>query len=121
MPLNESEFQSVADALMVSIEDAIIDTEASSDVDIDCELVAGVLTLTLENNGSKIIVSRQPATAQIWVAAKSGGYHFVYQDETRQWQCTTTDEPLPELLLRVLQEQGADLAGDLARIEALQL
>ncbi|OIP08324.1 MAG: iron donor protein CyaY, partial [Betaproteobacteria bacterium CG2_30_59_46] len=27
-------------------------------------------------NGSKIIVNRQTATREIWVAAKSGGYHF---------------------------------------------
>jgi len=67
--VKESEFQALADGVVLAIEAAI----DASGADVDCELSGGVLTLTCENNASKIILSRQPALAQIWLAAKSGG------------------------------------------------
>ena len=45
--------------------------------DIDYETSGGVLTVTFEN-GSSLIFSRQPPTHQLWLAARSGGYHFEY-------------------------------------------
>ena len=66
--MNETEFSQYCDDLMLAVEESIDD----SGEDIDYETSAGVLTLTLEANGSKVIISRQPAITQIWVAAKSG-------------------------------------------------
>jgi CyaY protein len=100
--MNETEFNQLADELMLSIEEAIDDSGA----DIDYENTAGVMTLTIETNGSKVIVSRQPAMAQIWVAAKSGGYYFNLTDN--EWVCTTTSETLQGLLARVCGEQGEE-------------
>ena len=59
--------------LMFSIEEAIDD----SGVDIDYENSGGMLTLTCEVNGSQIILSRQPAMREIWLAAQAGGFHFI--------------------------------------------
>ncbi len=98
--MNETEFNQLADELMLSIEESIDDSGA----DIDYENTAGVMTLTIEANGSKVIISRQPAMAQIWVAAKSGGYYFNLSDD--DWVCTTTSETLQGLLGRVCDEQG---------------
>lgn len=98
--MNETEFNQLADELMLSIEESIDDSGA----DIDYENTAGVMTLTIEANGSKVIVSRQPAMAQIWVAAKSGGYYFNLSGD--DWVCTTTSEILQVLLARVCEEQG---------------
>lgn len=48
----------------------------ASGIDADCEFKgAGVLEIEFAN-GSKIIVNSQAAMREIWVAAKSGGYHF---------------------------------------------
>lgn len=100
--VNESEFNVLADELMLALEEAIDD----SGVDIDYETSAGVMTLTIEADGSKVIVSRQSAMGQIWVAAKSGGYHC--NREEGQWRCSTTTETLPELLSRVCTEQSGE-------------
>ncbi|UTW45159.1 iron donor protein CyaY [bacterium SCSIO 12696] len=100
--MNESEFTQIADQLMIDIEEAV----DASGVDIDYEGNNGVLTLTMEANGSVVIVSRQTAVAQIWVAARSGGYHFTY--ESKQWICTTTRETLQELMARVCTEQAGE-------------
>lgn len=98
--MNETEFNQLADDLMVAIEEAV----DHSGADIDYENTAGVLTLTIEANGSKVIISRQPAMAQIWVAAKSGGYYFNLSGD--DWVCSTTSETLQGLLGRVCEEQG---------------
>mgnify|MGYP005985653551 CR=1 FL=1 len=97
--MNETEFSQYCDDLMLAVEESIDD----SGEDIDYETSAGVLTLTIEANGSKIIISRQPAIAQIWVAAKSGGYYLNHSEDG--WICTTTSETLSELLQRVCEEQ----------------
>jgi len=111
--MNEVEFDQCCDDVMLAIEEAI----DLSGEDIDYETSAGVLTLTIEANGSKIIISRQPALCQIWVAAKSGGYYFNREDPNASgsnnndsnkgsdWICTTTEESLGELLQRVCSEQ----------------
>ena len=100
--MNSTEFDDIAETLMLAIEDSIYD----SGVDIDCESAGGVLTLTCENNGSKIIVSRQPANHEIWVAARSGGFHLAFKEG--QWLCAVTGENLSELLARVCQEQAGE-------------
>ena len=71
----------------------------------DFEMSSGILTLTAEN-GSKIIINRQVATLEIWVAARSGGFHLGRQDDV--WFCQSTGETLLELLTRVVVEQGGE-------------
>ena len=100
--MNETEFTQLADQLMIAIEDAV----DASGADIDYEANNGVLTLTVESNGSVVIVSRQSAIAQIWVAARSGGFHFVHNGE--HWLCTTTAETLQQLMSRVCTEQAGE-------------
>lgn len=73
--MTESEFNKLADETLARIERALDEADA----DIDYEMNGGVLELTFEN-GSKIIVNRQTAAREIWVAAKSGGYHFVWKE-----------------------------------------
>jgi len=67
--MNEAQFNQIVDELMFSIEETIDDSGA----DLDYENSAGMLTITCEANGSQIILSRQSAVSEIWLAAKSGG------------------------------------------------
>jgi len=69
--MNESEFDKKATDTLLTIEQAIEESGA----DIDFEAAGGILTLEFAN-GTKIIVNKQGAARQIWVAAKSGGYHY---------------------------------------------
>ena len=96
--MNESEFNQKIDDLLINIEDAI----EASELDIDFETVAGILTLEF-TNGSKVIINRQVAMSQLWVAAKSGGFHLSWVND--QWVVSTTKEVLPALLDRVCSEQ----------------
>ena len=99
--MNESEFNALAEATLLSIEQQVED----ADTELDFEMSSGILTLTAEN-GSKIIINRQVATLEIWVAARSGGYHLGRQDDA--WFCQSTGETLQALLTRVVVEQGGE-------------
>lgn len=99
--MNESEFNALAEATLLGIEQQVED----ADTELDFEMSSGILTLTAEN-GSKIIINRQVATLEIWVAARSGGFHLGRQDDV--WFCQFTGETLQELLARVVVEQGGE-------------
>jgi CyaY protein len=60
-----------------------------------------------------LIFSRQEPLRQLWLAARSGGFHFDFNEEDNNWQCDTSDELLSEMLARLVKEQaGADLDFD---------
>ena len=106
--MKEKEFNEFCDKIMISIEDTI----DGANEDIDCETSAGILTLTVEKNASKIIISRQPSQSQIWTAAKSGGYYLEYIEH--KWICKTSKEQLGVLLKRLcFEQQGGDLTFDI--------
>ncbi len=102
--MNESEFREIADQTIEDIQDAI----DACGADIDYDEIGGVLTLEFEN-GSKIIFSKQGAMNQLWMAAKSGGYHFDFSEETGQWICDSGDnEELYSMLSRLSTEQAGE-------------
>ncbi|MGB0669324.1 MAG: iron donor protein CyaY [Porticoccaceae bacterium] len=104
--MNEAEFNQIADDLMFSIEESI----DSSGADIDYENSAGMLTVTCEANGSQIILSRQPAMGEIWLAARSGGFHFrlKQQGDVQRWCNTQTGELLSSMLADACLAQAGE-------------
>jgi CyaY protein len=104
--LSATQFNEIADALFERIVERIDATDAADDI----ELNQGVLEITCAhvnhaNRGnSKIIINRHAPTQEIWVAAKSGGYHFKWADGT--WIDTRSGEPLADAINRVVFEQS---------------
>lgn len=96
--MNDSEFNDLVDETFDTIENTL----EEMDMDLDSEQAEGVLTLECAD-GSLIILSRQSAGREIWLAARSGGYHLSQVDET--WVCSKTSESLQTLLSRVFTEQ----------------
>jgi CyaY protein len=70
--MNETDFEGLAGAALERVEHAL---EASG-VDADFELKEGGVLEIEFADGSKIIVNRHGAAREIWVAARSGGFHF---------------------------------------------
>ena len=103
MSLSEARYHDLVDAAQEEVEDAFDD----SALDVDLENSGGVLTVRFAN-GSQLILSRQPALRQLWVAARSGGFHFDYDEDAALWICDSSEERLSELLARVTQEQGGE-------------
>lgn len=77
--MTETEYLALAEDTLDAIETALEEINEDGDVDIEYERSGNVLTLEFEND-SKIIVNLQPPMQEIWIAAKSGGYHFKYVD-----------------------------------------
>lgn len=96
--MEDREYEGRVDELFNAIEDRIDDLEA----DIDVDSSAGMLAIEFPN-GSSVILSRQIVNHEVWVAAKSGGYHLAFIEN--QWLCQTSDENLSNLLGRVFTEQ----------------
>jgi CyaY protein len=102
--MNETEFQEIADRTIGDLQDAV----EGSGAGIDYEEVGGVLTLEFDN-GSKIIFSKQAAMGQLWMAAKSGGFHFDYDLAGKRWICDSGDhEELYAMLSRLASEQAGE-------------
>jgi CyaY protein len=72
--MTESEFNQLADSVFARIE------QAADVAGIDATLNGNVLELELDD-GQKIIVNRHVPTQEIWVAAKSGGFHYAWVGE----------------------------------------
>lgn len=51
---------------------------------LECDSTGDMVTLTA-SNGQKCIINTQRAVRQIWVAGKSQGIHFSYDDATSTW------------------------------------
>ncbi|MEZ9567004.1 iron donor protein CyaY [Vibrio artabrorum] len=89
--MNETEFHQLVDIQMQNIEEAIDESEA----DIDYEVTGNVMTLEFENR-SQIIINRQEPMREIWLASKSGGFHFKLIDD--KWTCSKTGMELFEMV-----------------------
>ena len=70
--MNDSEFAALTDAVLKKIEAGL----EASDADLDFEMPSvGVLEIEFADR-SKIIVNRHGVAKEVWVAARSGGFHY---------------------------------------------
>ena len=98
--MNETEFHGAVDAVLARIEGSVEDSDA-----LDCDLEAGILTITCPD-GSRVIVNRQTPNREIWVAARSGGFHFRWRDG--EWRDTRSGDELFASLSRILASQAGE-------------
>jgi len=86
--MTESEFDSLAGSALAALERAF--EAAVPDADLQMK-GSGVLEIEFED-GSKMVINRHGAAREIWVAAKSGGFHFRYDGNT--WRDTRSGTEL---------------------------
>lgn len=100
--MDDKEFNRLADATLAQIEAAL----ESSDADLDFELKhGGVLEIEFAN-GSKIIVNKHGVAKEIWIAAKSGGFHF--RREADLWVDTRDNSELFSKLSALATQQAGE-------------
>lgn len=100
--LNESEFNTLIDELLLKLEEAIDDCG----VDIDYETAGGVMTMIFEN-GSQVIINRQTPVRQLWLATKTGGFHFDLNDDGR-WYGDANGREFMEMLNEACTMQSGE-------------
>jgi len=98
--MTETEFMALSREVLDGIEEAF----DASGIDLDLERKGdGILEVEFEG-GSKLVINSQTPMRQIWVAARSGGFHFAQQGAN--WIDTRSGERLQTLLTRVTAEQS---------------
>jgi CyaY protein len=83
--MTDQEYMDQAESLLRAVESACDRINEDSDADIDNQRVGAMLTLTFANR-SQIIINLQKPLQEVWMAAKSGGYH--YRWVAGSWQDT---------------------------------
>lgn len=96
--MQDAEFHALVDELFYDLEDEI----DNLDQDVDIDSGEGVLNIVFPN-GTTIVISRQIGNHEVWIAAKSGGYHL--SRDGNDWLCKATGETLKILVNRVISEQ----------------
>ena len=98
--MDESEFAAAAERTLERVERAL----EESGVDADTELKeGGVLEIEFED-GSRMVVNRHGAAREIWVAARSGGFHFRWDGSA--WRDTREGTELFAALSRLVSAQS---------------
>jgi CyaY protein len=97
--MDDPQFEARAAAALEEIESAL---EASG-ADLDFELKEGGIVEIEFADGAKIIVNRHGAAREIWVAARSGGFHFRWDGAA--WRDTRSGEELFAALSELVSAQ----------------
>ena len=97
----ESEFNQLADAALARIETAVDNSDA------ECTRSGNVLEIEF-GDGQKIVVNRHDANREIWVAAKSGGFHYAWRDGA--WRSQRDGSKLFGKLTELFAAQGERIA-----------
>ena len=100
--MNDTEFAAAAGQILVRIENAL---EASG-VDLDFELAPGGVLEIEFADGGQIVVNKHGVAKEIWVAAKSGGFHFRFDGTV--WRDTRDGEELFAKLSRLVSAQAGE-------------
>jgi CyaY protein len=83
--MTDLEFLDHAELLLKAVETHCDRINDQTDADVDNQRVGHMVTLTFTNR-SQIIINLQKPLHEVWMAAKSGGYH--YRCESGVWLST---------------------------------
>ena len=83
--MTDLEFLDRAEQLLKAVELTCDHLNDESDADIDNQRVGGMITLTFPNR-SQIVINLQKPLHEVWLATRSGGYH--YRFDGQQWSDT---------------------------------
>jgi CyaY protein len=102
--MTESEFLALAESSLDEIELALDHASDVSDLDVECSRSGNVLEIEFVDSGAKIIVNSQAPMQELWVAAKSGGFHYKHVDG--QWINTRDGSELFSALSQMVSRQS---------------
>ncbi|MFM2085567.1 MAG: hypothetical protein RLZZ237_436 [Pseudomonadota bacterium] len=102
--MSESEFLALAEATLTDIEAALDRLNDEDVLDVECSRSGNVLEIEFIDNGTKIIVNSQAPMREMWIAARSGGFH--YKRVGDEWRNTRDDSELFAALSSMASEQA---------------
>ena len=102
--MSESAFLALAEATLTQIEAALDRLNDEDVLDVECSRSGNVLEIEFIDNGTKIIVNSQAPMREMWVAARSGGFH--YKRVGDEWINTRDGSELFAALSSMASEQA---------------
>lgn len=102
--MTESEFLSLADSCLQQVQEIFEQAFENDELDVDCKRSGNVLEIEFVANGSKIIVNSQAPMQEMWVAARSGGFHYKYDGQ--HWRNTRDGSELFATLDHIAKAQN---------------
>lgn len=87
--MTDLEYLDRAEALLATVEAECDRINEAGEADIDNQRVGGMVTLAFADQ-SQIVINLQKPLLEVWLAARSGGYHYRWQDG--QWLDTKSGE-----------------------------
>jgi len=112
MAMSDADYHAKSSAVLASVEvrvDALLQDDV---IDIDAQRTGGLLELTFPNR-SKIVLNTQPPLHELWMAARSGGYHYRYVDGA--WRDREGREFFEALSACASEQAGSSLVFDAPR------
>lgn len=104
--MNEQEFKDASEKTLLAVEAALEIASENSATELDFEWQGdGVLEISFADH-SKIIINRHSSAQEIWVAARSGGFHF--KPDSGQWIDTRDGQSLLLKLSELLTQQAGE-------------
>jgi CyaY protein len=100
--MTDSEFQERVESTLDQVEEYIENLVDTLDLDADTRRSGNVLTIDFEDKG-KLILNSQVANHELWLAAKSGGFHYGLKEDG--WFNTRTGEKFDSHFVQVLSQQ----------------
>ena len=83
--MTDLEFIDHAEQLLLAVERSCDRINDATDADVDAQRSGGMVTLTFPNR-SQIVINLQKPLHEVWMAARSGGYHYRFDGQA--WQDT---------------------------------
>jgi CyaY protein len=116
--IDDKQFYQLGSNLLHSVELALESADDELDLDLDVERQGGNVINIRFRDKSVIVVNTQPPLHEIWVAAKSGGYHYRWAGTLSKplWLDTKTGKEL----LSDLSEFASAQAGQPIKIELIK-
>jgi len=106
--MTDPEFLDLAENLLKAVEAACDRINDEGSADIDNQRVGAMVTLVFANR-SQIVINLQKPLHEVWLAARSGGFHFKF--DSKQWTDTKGQGEFFACLSRFASEQaGSPLA-----------
>lgn len=106
--MTESEFLDLAERTLTEVEDALEGVVHELDLDIETRRQGNVLTVVFEN-GSQVVINSQAAVMELWLAARSGGFHYRRVED--RWIDTRDGSEFWSVLSRAVSQQAGAIVN----------
>jgi CyaY protein len=103
MIMTDTQYLDLAELVLNHVEAEVDRLCETTDIDIDARRAGKMVELAFVD-GSKIVLNLQPPLHEIWLAARSGGFHFKF--DGAQWMSTREGEEFYALLSRCMSEHA---------------